>query len=309
MDLLNIFSTLRRHKIILLAILLLTAGGCAYVVLGIPPQYQTQAQYVLVEPPAAPSDADIQADPELRKLNSNNPYLRLPNPSIVVDVLAQRVSSDTIRQALIDAGADRNYEIASTNAIGSGLVIQITGTGTSAAAASNTLQLVTDRMNVELKAMQKVNGADDRFLFQALPVSAPTPPLRKVTGTLRSLIAVAAAGAVFLFGAISIAEAVPARRKRRVRSVPPAPEGHVYRSDPGVRDSGRLTGGDGPSEVGAGWLTGSSGPHTADPGARNDSPTQAVERTNGDRETDLTIVLPRLRFDGLEGQAKHTTKD
>ena len=279
MDLLNIFSTLRRHKIILLAILLLTAGGCAYVVLGIPPQYQTQAQYVLVEPPAAPSDADIKANPELGKLNSNNPYLRMPNPSIVVDVLAQRVSSDTIRQDLIDAGADRNYEIASTNAIGSGLVIQITGTGTSAAAASNTLQLVTDRMNIELKAMQKVNGADDRFLFQALPVSPPTPPLRKVTGTLRSLIAVAGAGVVFLFGAVSIAEAIPARRKRRVRSVAQVPEGHVYRSDPAAREESPL-------------------------------PAHATEeKANGDREADLTIVLPRLRFDGREGQAKHTTKD
>src|SRR5690348_2270190 len=146
MDLLNIFSTLRRHKVILLVILVLTAGGCAYVVLGIPPQYTTQAQFVVVEPPAPPSDADIQANPELGKLNSNNPYLRMPNPSIVVDVLAQRVSSDTVRQALIDAGADRNYEIASTNTIGSGLVVQITGTGTSSAGATRTLQLVTDRM-------------------------------------------------------------------------------------------------------------------------------------------------------------------
>lgn len=278
MDLLNVFSTLRRHKIILLAILLLTAVGCAYVVLGIPPQYQTQAQYVLVEPPAAPTDEQIQASPALGKLNSNNPYLRMPNPSIVVDVLAQRVSSDNIRQALIDAGADRNYEIASTNTIGSGLVIQITGTGTSPAAASNTLQLVTDRMDVELKAMQKVNGADDRFLFQALPVSPPTPPLRKVTGTLRSLIAVAAAGLVLLFAAISVAEAVPARRQRRVRSVPLTPEGQVYRVESGGREESQ--------------------------------PAHPVEeKANGDRETDLTIVLPRLRFDGREGPTKHPSKD
>jgi capsular polysaccharide biosynthesis protein len=280
MDLLNIFSTLRRHKIILLVILLLTIGGCAFVVLGIPPQYQTQAQFVVVEPPAPPSDADIQANPELGKLNTNNPYLRLPNPSIVVDVLSQRVSSDTVRQSLIDAGADRNYEIAATNAIGSGLVIQVTGTGTSAAGASKTLQLVTDRMKVELHAMQKVNGADDRFLFQALPISPPTPPLRKVTGTLRSLIAVAAAGVVFLFGAISVAEAVPARRQRRVRPVSPVPtsEGQVYRGGPGAREESL-------------------------------SARAAEEKTNGDSEADLTIVLPRLRFDGREGQSKHTSKD
>jgi capsular polysaccharide biosynthesis protein len=276
MDLLNLFSTLRRHKIILLVVLLFTAAGCAYVVLGIPPQYQTQAQFVLVEPPAPPSDTEIQENPELGKLNTNNPYLRLPNPSIVVDVLAQRVSSDTIRQALIDAGADRNYEIASTNAIGAGQVIQVTGTGTSAAAATRTLQLVIDRMNVELHAMQKVNGADDRFLFQALPVSPPSPPLRKITGTLRSLIAVAAAGVVFLFGAVSIAEAVPSRRRRRVRSVPQ--EGQVYRGGPGAREESLPEG-------------------------------AVEEKANGGSEADLTIVLPRLRFDGRDGQSRRSSKD
>jgi capsular polysaccharide biosynthesis protein len=281
MDLLNIFSTLRRHKIILLLVLLATAGGCAYVVLGIPPQYETQAQYVLVQPPAGPTEQEIQASPALGKLNSNNPYLRLPNPSIVVDVLAQRVSADNARQALIDQGADRNYVISSTNAIGSGLVIQITGTGTSAAAASTTLQLVTERMKTELRSMQTVNGADDRYLFQALPVSPPSPPLRKVTGTMRSLIAVAAAGLILLFAAISIAEALPSRRLRKIRSV----QGQLYRTETRLHEE--------------------PPPPPPVPALPVAPLPAAEEKPNGDG--DLTIVLPRLRFGGREGPAKHGT--
>lgn len=220
MDLLNLFSTLRRHKVIVSVILAMIVAGCAYVVLGIPPQYESQVQYVLIEPPPLPTEDQLKADPSLAKLNSNNPYLRLPNPSIVVDVLAQRVSADGVRNELIAKGADKEYTITSTDEIGSGLVIEVTGTGHSASGSTRTLNLVVERMKVELHDMQTVDGASERYLFQALPVSPPTPPTRKVTGTMRSLIAVAAAGIVLLFAAISLAEAIGPRRTRKSPAVP-----------------------------------------------------------------------------------------
>jgi len=52
--------------------------------------------------------------------------------------------------------------------------------------------------------------------------------------------------------------------------------------------------------------------YRSDPAAREESPpAHAVteEKANGDRDADLTIVLPRLRFDGRDGQAKRSTKD
>jgi capsular polysaccharide biosynthesis protein len=155
MDLLALFHGVLRHKLIVLVVLLLTALGDAYVMLGIAPQYESQAQYVLINPPALPTDSDIARDPSLAKLNTNNPYLRLPNPSVVVDVLAQRVSGDAVRKALIQAGADRDYQVTSTAAIGSGMVVQIVGTGRSPAEASRTLDLVSTRMQRELHDMQK----------------------------------------------------------------------------------------------------------------------------------------------------------
>jgi capsular polysaccharide biosynthesis protein len=232
MDLLALFATLRRHKLIVLLVLLLSIGGDAFIAFGIPPQYESKAQYVLINPPSAPTDAQIQRDPGLAKVNTNNPFLRLPSPSVVVDVVAQRVSGDTVRRALLAQGADKNYLVASTNAIGAGMVIDITANGASAEQARHTLELVSARMKTELHDMQKVDGADDRYLIQAIPINPPTDPIRKITSTIRSIIGVTAAGMVLLFALISIAEAMGPRRARSVPSVSPTGSFPVTRSAP-----------------------------------------------------------------------------
>jgi hypothetical protein len=196
-------------------VLLFIVAADAYVMFGIAPVYESKTQFVLVNPPAAPTEVEIKANPALGLLNTNNPYLRLPNPSVVADVLAQRVGGESVRRDLVAAGADEDYEIAPTNALGSGLVIEITGTGASAAQCRRTLELVSERMKNDLRDMQKVNGADDRFLIQALPITPPTEPQRKVTSTVRSLVAVTAAGLVLLFAFVSVAEALGPRRTGR----------------------------------------------------------------------------------------------
>lgn len=222
MDLLAIFTTLRRHKLIVFVVLLLIAAGEAYVAFGIPPQYESKAQYVLINPPPPPTQTEIEREPRLAKVNTRNPLLRLPNPMVVVDVIAQRVSGDDIRRSLRDRGADANYQVAATNAMASGSVIDITGTGQSAEQATRTLELVAERMKTELRAMQKVEGADDAYLIQAVQINPPTDPIRRVTGTLRSMIGIAAAGIVLLFALLSIAEAMGPRRSAQVTPLPPS---------------------------------------------------------------------------------------
>jgi capsular polysaccharide biosynthesis protein len=234
MDLLSLFSVLWRHKWTVLVVSLLVIAGDIYIAVGIPPQYESQAQYVVINPPPVPTDAEIQRNPALGRLNTDNPYLRMPNPSVVVDVLAQRMSGDLVRRDLVAKGADRGYQVTATNAIGSGLVILIIGTGHSPAESYQTVDVVSKRMQTELRNMQKINGADDRFLIQALPISPPTPPSQKVTGTIRSMIAVLAAGVVFLFALISVFEAIPGRRTRRPRD---EVDGQVLIQSPHVQPS------------------------------------------------------------------------
>jgi capsular polysaccharide biosynthesis protein len=284
MDLLALFSTVRRHRLIVALVLLFAVAGEAFVLFGIPPQYESKVQYVLINPPAAPTDTEIARDPSLGKLNTNNPYLRLPNPSVVTDVLAQRVSGEGVRRALRAKGADATYLIAPTNAIGSGLVIEITGTGTSVQQASRTIDLVTERMTSELRGMQVVDGANDRFLIKALPVSPPTDPVRKVTSTVRSLIAVAVAAIVVLFGLVSVAEAIPPRRTKRVSPS----DGPAY-----DRPAGR------------------HGPANDRPARLHDDATiamrsSATPRRDGSAESDITILLPRMHpGESHEAMAAH----
>jgi len=225
MDLVAVFSSLRRHKIIVLMVLLLTIGGDLFVVYGLPQQYESKAQYLLSPPPPAPTDEEIQKNPSLAKLNANNPYLRVATLSVVTDVLAQRVGADETRKQLIAQGADQDYAIATTNAIGSGQLIEITGTGHSPEESDRTRDLVVAQMVAQLHDMQTVNGADDRYLIKAIPVTQSAEPLHKVTVTMRSVIAVTVAGLILLFALISIADAIaPWRRRRAGLDVPHAPE-------------------------------------------------------------------------------------
>ncbi len=288
MDLLAIFSSLRRHLRIVLILALLVIGANAYVVFGIPPQFQSSAQFVLIGPPAAPTDAQIVANPALGKLNNDNPFLRLPS-SVVVAVLVQRVSGDQVRGELIAAGADPGYQVAPTGALGNGLVIQITGTGSSAAEARHTLELVSARTTAELRTMQTVNGADARFLYQALPINPPTAAIRKITGTVRSLIAVTVAGIVLLFGFISVAEALPTRGRRAVRGVrygerPRATEPPPWPAEPADSDQSHA------DQSHAGPYQGGQAPVDQ---VRAGQPSAGRARPEGD----LTMVLPRMGGD------------
>jgi capsular polysaccharide biosynthesis protein len=221
MDLFAILQSLRRHWVILLVVSLLTVLSVAGVVLFLPRQYEASASYVLVAPAPAPSEAEIAANPSLGEVNRNNPYLRFANQATVGQVLAGRVSADAVRDALRADGADPDYRIApSVDFGGSGQVLDLVGTGTSARQADETLELLTRRMVQELRVMQQVYGADDSAIITSLPVAAPSPARVVVSGTVRTLVGILAAGVIALFTAITIAEARTAERSGRTAADP-----------------------------------------------------------------------------------------
>ncbi len=214
MDLFAIFGALRRHWSLTAIVVLLTVGVMAVLLFVMPRSYEAKASFILVNPPPAPTDAQIAVDPSLADINRNNPYLRFANQATMGEVLSSRVSGSTVRSSLVQQGADGDYTIApSSDFGGSGLLLDLTGTGQSPQEAEATLALVTDRMEDELYAIQKVYGADDTLLITALPVAEPTGAVLVVSGLARSLVGAMAAGLVLLFTAISIAEArAPVRR-------------------------------------------------------------------------------------------------
>ncbi|SNS67417.1 Capsular polysaccharide biosynthesis protein [Geodermatophilus saharensis] len=207
MDLFAIARTLRRHWLVSAVVMLLTALAAGWVLFVMPRTYEATGTYVLVNPAAPPTDAQMAADPSLVAVNRNNPYLRFSNQATVSQVLAGRVSGDTVREALRAQGANVDYTIApSVDFGGTGQVIEIVGTGISPGEAQETLRLVTERMEAELYDMQKVYGADDSALISVLPVAEPTSARLKVSGLVRSVVGLGAAGVIVLFMCISIAE-------------------------------------------------------------------------------------------------------
>ncbi|SHF74391.1 hypothetical protein [Geodermatophilus nigrescens] len=215
MDIFAILRSIRRHWLVTALVVVLTGVASAWLLLVMPRDYEARASFVLVNPAPAPSDAQIERDPTLAGINRNNPYLRFANEGTVGQVLSARVGGGTVREALVAQGADAGYTIGPSPT--SAQIVDLVGTGSSAAEAETTLALVSARMEAELVALQKVYDADESALIKPLPVAEPTPGHVVVSGTIRSLVGIVGAGVILLFAAISIAEGRSALRREEAR--------------------------------------------------------------------------------------------
>jgi hypothetical protein len=217
-DLLNVLRTLRRFKWTTLTIVVLTLGSIAALVLAVPKVYQVDGAYVLINP-SVPSDQELSTHPDLAAENRNNPYLRFTSQSMVGQVLATRMSSDDVRAALLKEGVNDEYIVAPSNDFGgAGQIINVSGVGPTPQAAAHASDAIVARMTDELRSMQKVYGAADRYMITLIAIQAPGEAMRVVSGQLRSIIAVAGAGMILLFAAISVRQAMSARRRRAPRT-------------------------------------------------------------------------------------------
>jgi hypothetical protein len=217
MSLLLIITKIWRYKLATLPIIACILAGVFYVVAVTAPTYESSATYILVNPPPLPTDAEIARDPSLGHIHDDNPYARFSDQSVLVQILASRLNSDDNRLSLVKRGADPNYTIAPSAEFGfSSPILQIVGTGTSAAAAVRTTNLVGAALTRELDQMQRARGVDKRYRIAAEPVVGAHDAKLKPSGKARSLVAVFVLGTILMFMAISILDAVVALRARFV---------------------------------------------------------------------------------------------
>ena len=224
MDLLLILQKIWRHRVFTLPVIVLTLAGAAYVVAVKKPLYEATSSYILINPPPAPTAEDIARDPALGRVNADNPYTRFPDESVVVDVLARTVGSDSARQQLVKAGADQRYAVASAAHFGSSSpIVQITGSGSSPQAAIHTAGVVGRAVAAELARMQRAQHVDPRYWITAFQVEVPDDAKLRPSGQLRMLVGVLGLGAILLFVVISVMDALGAIRLERMRQAMPAP--------------------------------------------------------------------------------------
>jgi capsular polysaccharide biosynthesis protein len=227
MDLLALFRTLWRHKLVVIPVLVVVLFGLFYVLKVKPPTYQSDAEISLLPPPSAPTQQQIQQDPALGKVNSNNPYLDYGDLTLVGDLVVDRVTSHTTQTALAAQGVSPKYQVAMSSDPGNPPAIDITGVGTSPAAAINSARLVAAAAEQAMLQMQQADGVTTKYMIKTSELLPPTTAQSSVSSKLRDLIAVLAVGVILLFIAISIAEAVTRRREEEL-DIPPAKAARQY---------------------------------------------------------------------------------
>ena len=217
MDPLTVLATLWRYKWVTLPITALTLAACGYVYLFAPRTYEATVSYALTAPDV-PSSLELEHDTELAKLNSDNPYLRSNDSSLLAQVVITKLSDPVYVDQLKEAGFGTDFKIAPVASLGMGLVT-ISASSDSEAEAVATAKLVGEQFSSTLHSVQKVNGADDRYLYSTILVRGPGPAKELFSSRLRSLIMVGIAGSVLLFGAISVARSRTLRRQQRAAKV------------------------------------------------------------------------------------------
>ena len=216
MDLLQILRKIWRYRIVTLPVLALTLLGAIYVVAGKESEYSAFSSYVLINPPAPPTAEEIAADPSLGRINSDNPFTRFTDQSVVMDLLASTLNNESARRALAQQGADNRYTVASSSEFGfSSQLLDVTGVGSTPGQAVRTAELVGAALNSELERLQESRGVAARYRIETQRVVAPDHAEQQVSGKLRTLVGVFALGAILLFVVVSAAEGLATLRAER----------------------------------------------------------------------------------------------
>jgi hypothetical protein len=220
MDPLAVIRTIWRQKWFALPAVVLAVAAAIYVYMEGPREYEATLSYAVANP-QVPTDDEIRADPTIKELNSDNPYLRSSDPTLVGSVVMTRLNAPETADSLEQMGLSTDYS-AAPGVGGSGLVVAITASAETPALALATLSELGVRFDQYLREIQQVNGADDRYLFTPILVSSPDRATEKLSSRLRTVVVVGVCGVVLIFGAISLGTWVDKRKKNRIARDSPA---------------------------------------------------------------------------------------
>ncbi|WP_253951545.1 chain-length determining protein [Arthrobacter sp. R3-55] len=210
MDPVAVLKTLWRYKVFVLPVLLLTAVAAVYMFSYAPRTYEARTTFAIVTP-QVPTSEQIEKDPALGLLNSDNPYLRSADTSLVAQVAVTRLNDVATGDLLAAQGLSTDYKVERPS---DAFLIDISGISDDKAQAINTAKALGERLEQDLRTIQTVNGASDRYLFTALAVASPGKATEQFSSRLRSVIVVVVAGLVLTLGSVSLARAVEASRNR-----------------------------------------------------------------------------------------------
>ncbi len=217
MDLFAIGGSLWRHKRATIPVILLTVLGMFYVIAIKPPTYESKADILLINPPGPPPSAQIAADPSLARVNAYTPFVSLENLVQVADVLIEMVGSPAARAALVQAGANPQYQVALDTSLETPPGIEVTGVAPNVPAALQSAQLVANSVSQDLYQIQAKIKVDKPYMISSTEYVKPTSATTVLSAKLRTLIEVIALGFILLLVAVSVSQALEQRKNSRHR--------------------------------------------------------------------------------------------
>jgi hypothetical protein len=216
MDLLSIARKIWRYKLLTVPVVLLMLCGAVYVVAIKQPVYQASSSYILINPPAPPTPEQIARDPALGRIHADNPYTRFSDQTVVVQVLSSSMANESVKRALLKAGADPRYKVEPDSGFGfSSPILKVTAQGTTPEVALKSAELVGNALIRELQGMQQAQGVDPQYRIRANKVSAPDGAQLQASGQLRALVGVLGLGTILLFVVVSVGDAITNLRMER----------------------------------------------------------------------------------------------
>jgi len=213
MDPLAVIRTIWRMKWFAFPAIVLTIVAAAGVYLYGPRTYESTISYALVNP-KIPTEEEIKLDPALADLNSDNPYLRSSDPNLIANVVITRLNTPGTADYLKQKGLGTEF-LANPGVGGAGLIVSITASGDTEEQSIATIYELGALFEDNLRSIQTVSGADDRFLFTSIVVAEPDRATEKLSSRIRTVIMVGLAGVILIFGSVSLGTWVESSKKNR----------------------------------------------------------------------------------------------
>jgi hypothetical protein len=237
MDVLSLLRLVVSHWRVTAPAALLTVIGLVAAFQFSSPTYEATGSVVLLGPPEPPdvTDGPESAAPDV----GQNPFARYGDLSVVADILARVMDSDSKAAEFESEGVSDYTVVANGNGLQRGPVVEVTGQGPSPEAATGSADLVLTEVDTVLSELQKAEGADPDYFIKTAPLDPPSTATAMYGSTLRAAIAVLALGVLGTIGLAVLAEARVRRRPVR----PPAAAGPVTSDAASPRTEGGASNG------------------------------------------------------------------
>jgi hypothetical protein len=212
MDVVSVLRLLTRHWRVTVPAALLTVLLIGAAFRSSSPTYEATGTIVLLPPPEAP-DVQPSSEPAPPPTVGQNPFARYGDLSVVADILARVLDSDS-RRAEFESQGVTGYDVV-VNRFQRGPVIDVTGLGPNPEAAIRSTEIVLEDVNAALSDLQEAEGADPNYFIHSASVELPSTATAMYGSTVRTAIAALVVGALGTLGLAVLAEVIARRREAR----------------------------------------------------------------------------------------------